>query len=563
MAKMVWDDIGQKYYETGVEQCALYVYDKKAVDKAKRYHNGVPWNGLTGVTEKPSGAEVTDLWANDAKYGSMIAAEKFGCSIEAYTYPNEWRVCDGIKELAPGAYVGQQTRATFGLAYKTLIGNDEDNIDHGYKLHLVYGCLASPSEKARKTVNESPEAVTFTWEVSTTPVNCNITGLRLKPTSYIELDSRDFEDDQWYKLQMIEDILYGKASYDDNAASDPYLPLPDEVNRILLTTRTIESIRIVSKPKKTLYYVGEKFDPEGLFVVAKYDDGTELDIDDYSISEVDTTRVGEQEVIVMFEGLEAAFNIEVKSRSYTGIELQHGPNKTIYEVGERFNDTGMVVVAVRKDGVKIKVTDYEIIGFDSTVVTEAEEVIVYYGGFEKTFTVKIIEPTVKVTSMKIEHEPTKTEYYVGEEFDSEGLEIHGIMSTGEETLLPAEAYSLSIPDMTTAGTKTITVTYLPDPSVPTVSFTIVVNEQKVTSIKVTHAPTKTDYFINDTFDPAGLEIHGVMSSGVETTLTESDYSLSQPDMATAGTKTVTVTYLLDPEVAPVSFEITVNSPTLW
>lgn len=220
MSKLKWDQTGEKRYETGVEQGALY---KKA---AGVYGAGVPWNGLINITEKPSGAEPTALWADNRKYLNLMSEEEYAASIEAYTYPEEFEECDGSKEIAPGVYAGQQNRSEFGLAYKSLIGNDEEGTAHGYKLHLVYGALASPSEKAHGTVNDTPEAQTFSWEVSTTPVEINtiIEGKKLKPTATLTFDSTKTEPS---KLAALEAILFGS---DEEEAR---LPLPDEVIELM------------------------------------------------------------------------------------------------------------------------------------------------------------------------------------------------------------------------------------------------------------------------------------------------------------------------------------------
>ena len=179
MTKLVWDKIGEHIYETGVDRGVLYPQENG------KYPNGVAWNGLTGVTESPSGADATDMYADNQKYLSLRAAETFGATIEAYTYPDEFAECDGSAALADGVKIGQQTRKAFGFSYRTLIGNDTEGTDKGYIIHLVYGATASPSSKTRSSVNESPEAVTFSWEISTTPVN--VTGF--KPTATIEIDS--------------------------------------------------------------------------------------------------------------------------------------------------------------------------------------------------------------------------------------------------------------------------------------------------------------------------------------------------------------------------------------
>lgn len=214
MARIEWDKTGERLYETGVKNGVLYVQE------AGTYPNGVPWNGLTAVTESPSGAEATPLYADDIKYLNLVSAEEFGATIEAYTYPDEFMECDGSATLMEGVYIGQQARKTFGLCYKTAIGNDIVNNAYGYKLHMIYGALAAPSEKAYATINDSPEAITFSWEVSTTPVN--VTGH--KPTASLVVDSTKVSPD---KLAALEDILYGTEE------AEPRLPLPDEVLTIL------------------------------------------------------------------------------------------------------------------------------------------------------------------------------------------------------------------------------------------------------------------------------------------------------------------------------------------
>lgn len=214
MSKLIWDNAGERLYETGVKQAALYVQEKGA------YPKGVAWNGITAVTESPSGAEATALYADDTKYLSLISAEEFGATIEAYMYPDEFAECDGSASIATGVTIGQQKRKTFGLAYKTTLGNDVDSNDYGYKLHLIYGALAAPSEKAYATINDSPEAITFSWEVTTTPVS--VTGH--KPTALITIDSTKADKT---KLAALEDILYGTESVEAR------LPLPDEIATLM------------------------------------------------------------------------------------------------------------------------------------------------------------------------------------------------------------------------------------------------------------------------------------------------------------------------------------------
>lgn len=214
MSKLVWDQTGERLYETGVKYGVLYVQEGTA------YPNGVAWNGLTAVTESPSGAEATPLYADDIKYLNLMSAEEFGATIEAYTYPDEFMVCDGSASLLDGVYIGQQSRKAFGMCYRTTIGNDIENNEYGYKLHLIYGALAAPSEKAYATINDSPEAITFSWEVTTTPVN--VTGY--KPTASITIDSTKVDA---AALAALEAVLYGTES------EEARLPLPDEVKEIM------------------------------------------------------------------------------------------------------------------------------------------------------------------------------------------------------------------------------------------------------------------------------------------------------------------------------------------
>lgn len=216
MSKLVWDQTGERLFETGVKQGVLYPQEGGV------YPKGVAWNGLTAVTESPSGAEATPLYADDIKYLNLLSNEEFGATIEAYTYPDEFASCDGSAEIAPGVVIGQQKRKAFGLSYKTTLGNDVDSYDHGYKLHLVYGALATPTEKAYATINDSPEAITFSWEITTTPVAVK----GFKPTAIVTVDSTKVSAE---KMAALEEILYGT---DDQEAR---LPLPDEVAELLKT----------------------------------------------------------------------------------------------------------------------------------------------------------------------------------------------------------------------------------------------------------------------------------------------------------------------------------------
>lgn len=211
MSKIVWDNTGEKLYETGVRNGVLYVAGDNGA-----YENGVAWNGLTAVTESPSGAEATALYADDIKYLNLISAEEFGGTIEAYMYPDEFKVCNGEADLAEGVSIGQQKRKAFGFCYRTVLGNDVAGEEYGYKLHLIYGAMASVSEKAYATINDSPEAITFSWEFTTTPVAVD----GHKPTACLTIDSTKVDKT---KLEALEAKLYGGAD------TEPTLPLPNEI----------------------------------------------------------------------------------------------------------------------------------------------------------------------------------------------------------------------------------------------------------------------------------------------------------------------------------------------
>lgn len=217
MSKLVWDETGKRFYETGVKQGVLYPQAAGGT-----YPKGVAWNGLTSVSESPEGAEPEPLYADDIKYLNLMSVEEFKATIEAYTYPDEFAECDGSASIAEGVTVGQQKRKPFGLCYRTTLGNDVDGNSHGYKLHLVYGALAAPSEKNFETINDSPEAATFSWELSTTPVAITKDGFQ--PTASITIDSTKADST---KLKALEDILYGSAE------NEARLPLPDEVATLM------------------------------------------------------------------------------------------------------------------------------------------------------------------------------------------------------------------------------------------------------------------------------------------------------------------------------------------
>ena len=264
MAKLEWDKSGERIYETGVSNGVLY-----PLDNAGAYSQGVVWNGLTNVSESPEGAEATALYADNIKYLNLMSTEEFKATVEAYTYPDEFGACNGELELADGVSIGQQKRKTFGMSYKTKVGNDVDS-DLGYKIHLIYGALAAPSEKAYATINDSPEAITFSWELSTTPVA--VTGA--KPTASLVIDSTKTTAE---KMAAIEAILYGSEN------SDARLPLPDEVLSIM-NGKEVSSIAVTTAPTKTSYTAGETFDATGMVVTATYTDSTTAAVTNYTFS---------------------------------------------------------------------------------------------------------------------------------------------------------------------------------------------------------------------------------------------------------------------------------------
>lgn len=221
MARIIWDQIGKRIFRTGVDHGVLYDY------KDGSYQSGVAWDGLTNISKNPSGGEPTDMWADNIKYLTLRGAEQLGMTVECYTYPDEWKVCNGEAQLMAGVTIGQQNRKTFGLCYRNLVGNDTDGQTHGYELNLVYGCTTSPSEQSNSTVNDSPEAATFSYEISTTSVPVSgedDQGNELKPTSCVTILSTAVDP---AKLKELEDILYGTET------EEPRLPLPDEIRTIL------------------------------------------------------------------------------------------------------------------------------------------------------------------------------------------------------------------------------------------------------------------------------------------------------------------------------------------
>lgn len=223
MSKIIWDQTGERLYETGVRNGVLYPRSSTGT-----YPLGVAWNGLTAVTESPSGAEATPLYADDTKYLNLLSNEEFGATVEAYTYPDEFAVCDGSAELAPGVMIGQQSRKPFGLAYRTVVGNDTEYNDYGYKLHIIYNALAAPSEKGYATINDSPEAITLSWELTTSPEP--VTGA--KPTASLVIDSTKVNQE---KLAILEGMLFGVDATTGETPTEaivPHLPLPDEIAAI-------------------------------------------------------------------------------------------------------------------------------------------------------------------------------------------------------------------------------------------------------------------------------------------------------------------------------------------
>ena len=215
MARLIWDEVGQRFFETGVKNGVLYVQDNDG-----SYKNGVVWNGLTAVTESPSGAEETPLYADDVKYLTLRSAEEFGATVEAYTYPEEFEQCDGSAAIANGVTIGQQARRAFGLCYRTSVGNDIQGQNFSYKLHLIYGCTVAPSEKSYSTINDNPEAITFSWELSTVPVPVD----GFSPTASLVIDASKVDEG---KMQLLEDALFGDES------NEAKLLLPNEIMEML------------------------------------------------------------------------------------------------------------------------------------------------------------------------------------------------------------------------------------------------------------------------------------------------------------------------------------------
>ncbi len=272
MPKLVWDAQGEHFYETGTDHGVLYLLNSDGV-----YSNGVAWNGLTGVTESPSGAEETALYADNIKYLALRSAEEFGFTITAYDYPDEWMQCDGSAEVMSGVTIGQQARKAFGFCYRSIVGNDTQRDEYGAKLHLIYNATASPSERAYATVNDSPEAIEFSYECSTTPIAVE----GYKPTAIITIDeNKMIAAGKETELNTLKDALYGTD------ATDPYLPLPDAVIALLQgeETVTLTGIAITTAPTKVAYTAGETFSASGMVVTATYSDSTTSAVTGYTFT---------------------------------------------------------------------------------------------------------------------------------------------------------------------------------------------------------------------------------------------------------------------------------------
>ena len=289
---LVWDGTGDRIYETGIDRGVLYV-----MNSSGQYPEGVAWNGLTGVTESPSGADANDIYADNIKYLTLRAAEDFGATVTCYTYPDEWLQCDGSAEPIDGVVIGQQTRKTFGMCYRTIIGNDIDGDAHGYKLHLIWNATASPSERAYATVNDSPEAIEFSYELTTTPIG--ITGY--KPIASMAINSTKIAAD---RLAALEQILYGTAG-----GATPRLPLPDEVLSILGSTSTPS---VTVSPSRIGLTVGDTYSLNTAVVPA----GTAVT---YTSSDTDVATVSTAGVVTAVADGSATItaSITVSGSSYT------------------------------------------------------------------------------------------------------------------------------------------------------------------------------------------------------------------------------------------------------
>lgn len=293
MSKLVWDQTGEKFFETGVEQCVLFPLASNGT-----YPNGYAWNGVSSIAQNPSGAEATPVWADNRKYLNLISDEEFGATLEAYTWPDQFAECDGSKEIYPGVYAGQQARKGFGLAYKTLIGNDIDGTSKGYKLHLVWNAMAAPSSKTYTSTNDSPEAMALSWELTTTKVESGVVGV--KPLAHLEIDSTKTDAD---KLAALEEVVFGSES------ADSHLPSPKDVFDIL---KVATLTGITATKTKTTYTTEETFSTDDVTVTASYDDETTKDVTaEATIGTVDITTEGEKTLNISYKGKTTTITITV------------------------------------------------------------------------------------------------------------------------------------------------------------------------------------------------------------------------------------------------------------
>lgn len=315
MSKLVWDRVGEHFYETGVNKGVLYNYNKTN----KSFDSGVAWNGLSAVNESPSGAEPSAIYADNIKYLNLMSAEQYAATIEAYTYPPEFEKCDGLASIADGVVIGQQNRQMFGFAYQTLVGSDTEGTALGYKIHLVYNCTASPSERNHSTVNDNPEAASLSWSISTTPVD--ITGH--KPTATVEIDSTKFVTDAGKaKLAALEAILYGTDS------SDPRLPYPDEIIALIGQADTMATLTALTITDATL-------EPTFASTTKAYTASTEADE-----STITATAETNATAVIKVNGFAVASGSEVS--------WNEGSNIVTVTVTKADTETGVYTVVVNK-----------------------------------------------------------------------------------------------------------------------------------------------------------------------------------------------------------------------
>lgn len=355
---LVWDKSGERFYETGTDHGVLYPQKSDGT-----YNKGVAWNGLTGVTDSPGGAEVTDMWADNIKYASIRSAETSGGTIEAYTYPDEFAECDGSKEVAPGVTIGQQERRAFGFSYRSKIGNDTGSEeDDGYKIHIYYGCTASPSEKAYTTINDSPEAITFSWEFETTPVNVKSGN----PTAHLVINTLKIKDKS--KLKKFEEIIYGK-----DGVSDPRLPLPDEIVEIFKDDNPAISFEIEEIPTGTSLLKGEKKVEdlqENIVIGADSISGTSKYVTDFTdFSDVLDEQSGN------YLALKFASTGEDKGDIYVEVIGDSGPHSP----EKKLDEDGIAIFRIKEKSNKIKVRMAGSSGKDETTIYSLENLTLGVG----------------------------------------------------------------------------------------------------------------------------------------------------------------------------------------